>query len=253
MKKKYLIAITALFLCIAGTIKAQENREYKPVDFSLQLKNMHLWRGLQITNSAVTAVDLSLTDKTGSFKGGLWGGAGTNGEYKEFDYYFTFYKKGFTFSVWDIYNFSNGAKYNNSQAFNYNAKETGHFIDASIGYTLPASFPLNISWATVIFGRDRGSANEKNLYSSYVSLDYPVLRGGLVDVNLGIAGAFALSPEKGSDNHFYGKSPGIVNVNVVAAKTVHFGDYKVPVSVMGMWNPENNDANIQVALGLITF
>lgn len=253
MKNIKSILLGFFCFCFSGILQAQESEVYKPVDFSLQLKNMHLWRGLQITSSAVTDVDLRVKDKSGTFTGGLWGGAGTDGEFKEFDYYFTFSKSGFTFAAWDIYNFSKDATYNNRQVFNYSARETGHFIDLSLAYRFSGSFPLNISWATVVFGRDRGALNEKNLYSTYVSMDYPVLRSDYINLDLGIAGAFALSPEKGTDANFYAKDAGIVNVNVVASKKLQLGSYTLPVSVMGMWNPANNNANIQVALDLITF
>ncbi len=53
------------------------------------------------------------------------GGAGVTGAFKEFDYFFSITKAGFTLAVWDIYNFSPDAPYNNSQVFNYVADETG--------------------------------------------------------------------------------------------------------------------------------
>lgn len=244
--------IFTLLLCIFSgtTLYAQNDEEYTPVDFSLQLKNMHLWRGLQVTNTALGVVDLHFKDKSDSFAFGLWGGAGFTGDYKEIDYYASYSKKGFTVALWDIYNFSKGATYNNRQAFNYCAKETGHFVDISLAYQFQGNFPLNVSWATIIFGRDRGALNEKNLYSTYVSMDYPVLKGGPVDVKLGVGGAFALSPEKDTNANFYANSAGIVNINVTASKKVQLGSYTLPVSVMGMFNPANNEANLQIALDI---
>lgn len=250
--KYFKLTILALSLCLLPSLSllAQDEEKYTPVDFSLQLKNMHLWRGLQVTNTALGAVDLHLKDKSNSFTAGLWGGAGFTGDYKEFDYYMSYSKSGFTVALWDIYNFSKDATYNNRQVFNYSARDTGHFIDISVAYRFQGSFPLNISWATVIFGRDRGVLNEKNLYSTYVSMDYPVLRGGIVDVDLGVAGAFALNPEDGTDAHFYAKDAGIVNINVTVSKKLKFGNYTLPVSVMGMFNPANNEANLQIALDI---
>jgi len=245
-------------ICILASSSLIAQDTYKPIDFSLQLKSNHLWRGLEVSDDVTLAADIRVKDKSNTVAFGLWGGSAITGDFKEFDYYFTFSKAGFTFALWDIYNFSPGASYNNHQAFNYKAHETGHFIDASVAYRFQGSFPLNISWATVIFGRDRGIHNEKNLYSTYVSMDYPVLRGKIVDLDLGIAGAFALSPEKGADgkklhSHFYGKSAGIVNVNAVVSKVVKLGSYNLPVSVMALWNPEGNYTHMQVALNLINF
>lgn len=226
-----------------------------PFDFTLQLKNNHLWRGLEVSPEVTLATDMHIKDKSNTFKFGLWGGAGITGEFKEFDYYFSVSKAGFTLAVWDIYNFSPGVGHNNSKVFNYVADETGHFIDVSLAYRIPKVFPLGVSWSTVVFGRDRGELNDKNRYSSYVAMDYPIVRHSKVNVDLGIAGAFALSKNKDADgnkvdNHFYGKSAGIVNINVVFSKTLKLGSYKLPVSAMAMWNPENNYANIQLAFNL---
>lgn len=244
------------------SLKAQEQNAEKdiPVDFKLQLKNMHLWRGLQVTNSAVAATDISVSTNNRMFTFGLWGGAGIDGDYKEFDYYASFQHKGFKLAVWDIYNFSKNAAYTDGKGgikelklFNYRGRETAHFIDIAASYTFQGNFPLTLGWATVVHGRDRGFSNEKNLYSTYVSASYPVLRDKFIDLELGIAGAFALDAEEGTSANFYGKSAGIVNVNFVASKNIAIGSYTLPISVMGMWNPANNDGNIQVALDLITF
>ncbi|HCO66508.1 MAG TPA: hypothetical protein DIT04_01955 [Dysgonomonas sp.] len=249
MKFKLIIMSMALLL-LPMALHSQNDDTYVPVDFSLQLKNMHLWRGIQVSNSALTAVDLNLKDKSGNFKVGIWGGASFDSKFKEFDYYVSYSNSGFSIAVWDIYNFSPGVAHNNRQAFNYSARETGHFIDLSVAYRFQGSFPLNISWATVIFGRDRGALNEKNLYSTYVSMDYPILRGNVVDLDLGVAGAFALDPEKGTNANFYSKDAGIVNINLTASKDVKIGSYTLPVSVMAMFNPANNEANIQLALNI---
>jgi len=250
MKYFKTIALAVITLLLSVPSYSQDNSDYNPVDFSLQLKNMHLWRGLQVTNTALGAVDLNLKDKSGAFTIGLWGGAGFTGEYKEFDYYMSFEKRGFKIALWDIYNFSKGAPYNNEEAFNYKAHETGHFIDLSVAYRFQGSFPLNVSWATIFFGRDRDAENTKNRYSTYVSMDYPMLRGKVVDVDLGVAGAFALSPKKGTDANFYSDDAGIVNINITASKNIHLGSYTLPVSVMGMFNPANNEANLQIALNI---
>lgn len=264
---KYLALALAISLS-SLPMKAQEESKQKdiPVDFKLQLKNMHLWRGLQVTNSAVAATDISVSTKNKMFTFGLWGGAGIDGKYKEFDYYASFQHKGFKLAVWDIYNFSDGAAYPTGKTdlegkvipkelklFNYRGRETAHFVDVSLSYTFQGNFPLTLGWSTIVHGRDRGEMNKKNFYSSYVSASYPVLRDKFIDLELGIAGAFALDGEKGTSANFYAKSAGIVNVNFVASKNIVIGSYTLPVSVMGMWNPANSDGNIQVALDLITF
>lgn len=256
---KYIVLALAMSI-LSLSLQAQNEKE-SPLGFGLQLKSMHLWRGLQVASEATAAVDVHISDKKNMFTAGIWGGAGFSGKFKEFDYYASFQHKGLQIALWDIYNFSEGASYNNTQVFNYNARETGHFVDLSVGYTFQGSFPLTVSWATVIFGRDRtialdgdaSLANQRNRYSTYVSLSYPVLKDKFIDLELGIAGAFALDPQKGTSANFYADNAGIVNVNFVVSKKLELGKYTLPVSVMGMWNPEGNNANIQIALDVLKF
>ncbi|MCC8173627.1 MAG: hypothetical protein LIO65_04360 [Odoribacter sp.] len=41
------------------------------LDFSLQIKNMHLWRGYEVTSQAMSAVDLSVSTRNNMFKAGI--------------------------------------------------------------------------------------------------------------------------------------------------------------------------------------
>lgn len=252
MKALKFIVLTLVMLVFSLSLQAQEEKK-SPIGVGLQLKNMHLWRGLQISNEATAGLDVHVSDNKNMFTAGIWGGAGFSGKFREFDYYASFQHKGFQIALWDIYNFSEGATYNNSEVFNYNAKETGHFVDLSVGYTFQGKFPLSLNWATVIFGRDRTDDNSRNMYSTYVSASYPILKDKYIDLDLGIAGAFALNPQSGTDKNFYAKHAGIVNINFVVSKKLELGKYTLPVSVMGMWNPIGNNANIQIALDVLTF
>ncbi|KKK86178.1 hypothetical protein LCGC14_2765860, partial [marine sediment metagenome] len=74
--------------------------------FNLQVKNMHLWRGLHVTNSAVSTADINYNSKSGFFKAGLWGGRSFDGNYTEYDYYISLTHKNFTLAIWDINNTS---------------------------------------------------------------------------------------------------------------------------------------------------
>lgn len=247
-----------IVIIVSIPLSAQTDTDYKPVGGLIQFKNMHLWRGQEVTDEATLTTDIYYKNKNQNFKLGLWGGAGVNGNFKEIDYYLNYNLEGFTFELWDVYNFSPDADYNNTKAFNYSAHETGHFIDLSAAYQFNKNFPLKIYWVTVIFGRDRGPLNEKNRYSTFVELSYPALRDHIVDLDLAVGGAFALSEGKDiygkkSKAHFYGDSPGIVSIKLTASKTLDLWGYKLPLSATTMWNPEKNYANIQLALNLISF
>jgi hypothetical protein len=245
-----------VYAVITPVLFAQTTEKNIPIGGSLQLKNMHLWRGQEVSDEVTLTTDINIQDRSNIFKFGIWGGMGVNGNFKEIDYYASFSQSGFTLAAWDIYNFSSGVDYNNRQAFNYSARETGHFADVSLAYQFQKNFPLKLYWATVVFGRDRGVLNEKNRYSSYAEISYPVKLKNEISLEIGVAGAFALSEGKDitgkkSKAHFYGDSPGIVNVNLTLSKDLNICGYKLPISIMTMWNPEKNYANMQIALNLI--
>lgn len=172
------------------------------------------------------------------------------------NHYLSVAKSGFTFELWDVYNFSTDASHN-KEYFNYNAKETGRFLDASLKYRFSGKYPFQFMWATILFGRDRGALNQYNRYSSYIEVEYPIYRSEIINFDLGIGGAFAMKKERNGDGkkigaHFWGDNPGITNISLKASKDISFCNYNIPISIYGMWNPEGNRANIQVALTLFS-
>ncbi len=237
---------TILLLCLLLPISI-----HAQVHFNTDIQNMHLWRGIQVANGLVVISNISITDVKSHFKIGLWGGTNTAGTYKEFNYYASYSHNGFSLSFCDTYNFSDGAAYNNKEFFNYSAHETGRFLDALASYRFQGKYPLLISWSTILFGRDRNISNTSNKYSSYYYAEYPVYKKDNWRVDLGIGGAFALK-EGGDNAHFYGKHPGIIEVNLKISRNIILGNYTIPVSILSMWNPEENRANFQVALTLVS-
>lgn len=113
MKGIKVFLITGL-VCLGVTASnAQHPDRYTPVDVTLTLKNMHLWRGLEVTADAMAMADLYYVNPAATLRAGLCGGAAFSGDYKEFDYFVSYSERGFLVEVWDIYNFSPGAAYNN--------------------------------------------------------------------------------------------------------------------------------------------
>lgn len=237
---------------IPFSINEEFQQELTPFYLHSQVKSMHLWRGIAVTNSVVLAMDAGVSTKDGKLKAGVWGGYGTNGEYREFDYYAIFSPvKNLSIAIWDIYNYSSNATWNNNDIFEYTADKTGRFIDLSVSYTISDEVPLNLYWATVIHGRDRSTENDKNLYSTYVQVSYPVVKNKAIDLDLLVGGAFALSPEKeNKDRHFFGPKPGLANVGFIMGKTLNFGRYQLPVNATASWSPINDTGNVQLAFNI---
>lgn len=257
MKKlRQTILALAIVAAAAPTFAQSETPQTGSIETHLQIKNMHLWRGYAVTEAAMSALDVAWVNPSKTFKVGVWGGAGWNGIYREFDYYFSYNKGGFNLALWDIYNFSTNLP--SSKLFDYNSKTTQHFIDLTLGYNFGKSFPLTLSASTIIFGRDRDILPEDmlspspirrgdNRYSTYIKASYPVVKTNGYSVDLYTAGAFALN---GQTANFYGSKTNIVEAGFVVAKELTIGEYKIPVSATAMWNPELNIGNLQLAVNL---
>lgn len=230
---------------ITNEIEEEEEDEvYKPFDFNLQVKNMHLWKGLRVTDAPMTAADIHYLSKNGKFKAGVWGGAGFTGEYTEFDYYVSYQDKGFSVSIWDINNFSD---FPDAEIFNYDRKVTSHFIDVTVAYEL-SKIPLKFSWSTLVQGRDTftdDNAEVKNAFSNYVEIAYRVIEKENWSLGVYAGGAFSFRNEA----HFYGDDPNFTNIGLIYNKDVKvLKDFSLPVSAMAMWNPEQEYGAIQVAV-----
>lgn len=245
----FVLAIS--IICFSGSLHAQ-------VGLKMNLQNMHLWRGMEVTDGMVLTTDLSLTDRNKHFRIGLWGGMNMNGSYKEFNYYASYTYNRFSVALWDTYNFSPAADYNNREIFNYKAKETGRFIDATIAYTVSDRFPLYLSWSTILHGRDRDGMNAQNRYSTFTYAEYPVWRNEDWEVKPGIGAAFAFSPGRGADGssthrHFYGDKAGIVHLSVSTIYQLTAFQRKFPITLLALWNPQSSEGYLQVGIQLLSF
>lgn len=212
MKKIFKSLFFSLLALVPMGMQAQK------LHYNAGLETTHLWRGLEVSKGLTFNNEFSLSDNNNHFKIGLWGGMQINGNYKEFDYYVNYNNSGFNLAVWDIYNFSDGLAPEGSDWYkigNYNCRTTGHFIDAAVSYdfAVKAGFPLTLYWSTIVAGRDRGTANKQNIYSSWVQASYKFYEDEQFRVDGSVAGAFALNNyDENSNDHFYGKSSGINDV-----------------------------------------
>lgn len=219
--------------------------------FDINVTNNHLWRGIEVADGLVVTSDVSYTLLKGHVNVGVWGGTNTTGRYKEFNYHASFQAKGFSLALWDTYNFSPDATYNNKEFFNYKASETGRFLDAIVAYRFGGKFPLYVSWSSIIAGRDQNDVNTANKYSSFCYVEYPVYRMRGWTMEVGAGGAFALSCA-GSRKHFYGNTPGIVHISAKVSRNILLGDYTFPVYACAVWNPQADRAYLQVGVRLFS-
>ena len=252
-KRNCYYRLVGLFLLLAISGKASAQLHLKA-----NVQNMHLWRGMEVTDGMVLTTDLSVTDARQHFRAGVWGGASMDGSYKEFNNYLSYTLHRFSVSVWDTYNFSPEADYNNREFFNYKAKETGRFVDATLSYTVSEKYPLFISWSTILYGRDRDGLNTQNRYSTFVYTDYPVFCDEHWEVRPGIGTAFAFSPGKDADgtsssSHFYGDTAGVIHLSVATTYHLTISRQACPVTVLALWNPQSSKGYLQIGIQLLSF
>lgn len=121
--KAGLIALAGLLLCLNGVAQngAKKNDTVTkaiPFDINLQVRTNYIWRGFKVSDGPISDVDIHYhLTKDKSLRVGVWGGASFTGDFKEFDYYVSYTKSNYSFSIWDVNNFSD---FPNADLFNYN-------------------------------------------------------------------------------------------------------------------------------------
>lgn len=273
--KKLILAALCLFGITAIPVQAQKIHEVAGFETS------HLWRGLEVGNGLTLNNDVSISDNNGHFKFGLWGGMAVDGDYREADVYFNFNHSGFNLAVWDLWNFSpdpkdgasgSGPIPGDGRYFNWSARSTSHLTDVAISYDfgVKCHFPLTLSWATLVQGRDRGAMSglglskaqekarygyeSKNVYSTFVQASYRIYENEDWNVDASVAAAFALDPydsKYNENNNLYGKSAGVNDVRLGATYKLKVGKWTMPVGGQMMWNPEANKAYFRAYITLI--
>jgi hypothetical protein len=271
MKKFFLAA-----LCLLGmaAVPAQAQKLHE----NASLETSHLWRGLEVGNGLIFNNDVSISDNNGHFKFGLWGGMSTDGDYKEADVYFNFNHSGFNLAVWDLWNFSEGIP-GNGKYFTWAADRTSHLTDVAISYDFKpmCNFPLTLTWATLVQGRDRGELARygqnnvplpegqrqgeivdkgiaQNVYSTFVQAAYRLYEDENWNVDASVGAAFALNPydkKYGMNNNLYGKHAGVNDVRLGATYKLKIGKYTLPVGGQMMWNPEASKAYFRATVTLL--
>lgn len=246
-----LLATLGLCLCLNGMAqdtaakKTDTATVKKPIPFgvSLQVRSLYVWRGFKVSNAPISDVDMHYyLTKDKSLTMGIWGAGSFTGDYKEFDYYVSYAKKGLSLSLWDVNNFSD---YPDANLFSYNPKNTSHFIDVRAGYEFGDAFPLSVQWTTIVLGRDthvKSNGDLSNSYSNYTELGYRLWKEGSAELHVFVGGGFAF----GRDQNFYGSKPNIVNTGITINKDLVIFNYHMPVSATAMFNPEKKYGALQL-------
>lgn len=226
--------ILALF---SSNLKAQGR-----FDVGLDLKNMHYWRGLRVSDGFVTTPTIGYYNSGFSFFS--WGGLSLDGQYKEVTQIISYSTGDFSLTLIDIFNFS-GA--HDASYLNFNSDETIHILDLALAYNFGEKAPLRIMLASIFYGNDRDNLGN-NRYSTYLEAGFPLVKDDYTVEPFAALG-FAFSGE--DDNSLYGRNQfDLVNIGLAVSKIVTMGNYQLPVTGRLGINPSLKQASVEIALGL---
>jgi hypothetical protein len=237
MKKYIKHGIVGFFLILPSLLSAQGEFNAR-----LDVKNMHYWRGLRVSDGFVTAPMVGYYNQ--GFAAFAWGGLSVDGRYREVSQIISYTTGRFSVTLLDIFNFSGQ---DNADYFNFRADETIHITDLSLAYDFTEVIPLNLMIATVIFGNDRDS-NGDNRYSTYLEAGVPFIFDDY-SVQPFLAAGFAFA---GADaNSLYGNNRfDLVNAGLRVSRPVTLGNHILPVTGTLGFNPSLRTASVEMAISL---
>ena len=218
-------------------------------DLGLNLQNMHTWHGFVVTPGFMLGSSIQYTSNNEKFVGGLWGGASSNGSYREFSYYMNYsVTNDFTVSLISHNNYSDSE---NPDIFSYDKYTSPNFVDIVFEYNLPDKVPLTLYWSTILFGNGgdyeiNNQGDVTDSYSNYAEIRYRFLTGKDVQFSVFAGSAFSFATEK----TFYSNKPSIVNTGLTLSYDVELLNQEFPVSATAFWNPESKIGVLQMAISL---
>lgn len=226
LRKIACFAIAAMCIIPAAQVKSQDI----DVDLSADVVSSYVWRGAK---SAGASIQPSLTASAGAFSLGAWAstdiaGAGA----KEVDFTAAYQAGGFKVAVTDYW-------WDGEEKYRYFSSplgdNNGHYVEGTIGYTLPEAFPLSVSWNTFFLGKGNKKGDGDNSYSTFVELAYPFSVKG---VDMGISAGFTPweSAVYGTDGFKF------TSIALSATKSIKFSDsFSLPIFGNIICNPNQED------------
>lgn len=202
------------------------------------LVSRYIWRGLDLGSDP--AVQPYFFWNKGGFSIGTLGSYGFNGNYTEADLVVSYNYKFATLAITDYFFPLEGFNVNN-EYFNYKFAETTHAIEGSLKFSGPENIPISFLVGTVFFGDDL-NANQKNVYSTYLELMYPISFNKF-DFEVFIGGVVNDEP------NIYADGAGVINIGFKASKVIKISDeYSMGTFFSMVVNPKYE--NVHLIFGL---
>jgi len=239
LRKKNCFVIVLLSLLLIPSINAQDGVE---ADLGVDFVSSYVWRGIKQTGFSVQPT-LGLSYKGLSISS--WAStdiaSGNDKGFKEVDFTLGYSIKGLNLAITDYWWDGEGTHRYFSGAEN---GYSGHLLEGTIGYTLPESFPLSLTWNTFFLGKGNKKEDGKNSYSTYVELSYPF---SISSIDMGLALGF--TPWESSvyvtDNFK------VTNIMLHAGTDIKFSDsFSLPIYGNIIFNPAVEDVHFVFGITL---
>ncbi len=254
-KRVKLWILLFVIICSTGVSFAQSDSDGTDSPFSVgtDLVSRYIWRGLNLGGSSPSiqpGIEYGFGSDNHSFAIGAWGAYSLSGvqQGQEADLYLSYtFKELLSLTVSDYF-FPDEAV-GVHDYFNYKGDQTGHVLEAAIGFSGTEKIPVSVMFAMNVWGADAQKYEEQSgamvatdgiVMSKYLELGYSTdVKGIAMDV---FAGVCLDSPniDLGEPAGFYGqKSAGLINLGMTLSKEVSITDnYSLPVFGSLITNPE---------------
>lgn len=236
--KGYALVQIMLILC-AQQIFAQDQEGDFSVDLSADIVSRYVWRGLNLSESPAVQPMLGISYRGFSF--GSWASYTFAQEaIQEVDLYLGYQNNRFGITLNNYYNTLDTLG-STGNYFNVKPSDTPHVLEGVVSVYGPKSFPITLTLATMFYGNDRDE-DGKNLYSSYVELDYPISINS-VDAKV----FFGITPAKG----LYAEKFRVVNVGISASRGIPITEkFELPIKGSFMVNPSQEKVFFVISITL---
>jgi hypothetical protein len=184
MKNYALVNKFYLVIVLLGSLNTLSVKSQTiDIDLGADIVSSYVWRGYK---SAGASVQPSLNASISGFSLGAWASTDITGidGTKEVDFSASYENSGFKVAVTDYWWDGEGQERYFSSPHDGN---NGHYLEATLGYTFPESFPLSVSWNTFVLGKGNKKEDGKNSYSTYIEFAYPFSVKG---IDMGISAGF---------------------------------------------------------------
>lgn len=234
-KKSCLVIVLFIFI---STLPV--NSQSVDIDFGADLVSSYVWRGYK---QAGASVQPTLSASISGFSLGAWASTDFTSKdgKKEVDFTAAYENSGLKIAVTDYWWDGEGQyRYLSSP----HGDNNGHYLETTLGYTFPESFPLSITWNTFLLGKGNKKEDGKNSYSTFIELAYPFSVGG---VDMGISTGFTPweSAVYGTDNFSF------TTVSLSASKSLKITDsFSLPIFGNIICNPNLEDIHFVFGISL---